>query len=427
MRQITGTGQVVLSGTPSQLVAGSVAATGVLIKNTDPSNAVYLGNADVTTTTGAFLGPLESTVYPVQTAIWGVTLGPSVLMTWSMFQSSLPPTQSGGVGTGGSGGSSTVDATIVNTPYVNVVGTLSASVTAGTFDVTVINTPAVTLSAFPFTPYVTVVGGSSSGTVDATIINTPYMTLTSFPFTPDVTISGGTVNASIVGGTFDVTVINTPDVTLSAFPFTPYVIVVGGSSSGTVDATIINTPGVTLTSFDFTPTVLVYGGTVDATILNTPYVNVIGTLSASVTAGTFDVTIINTPFVSLASFNFTPYVTVIGGGSGSSTVDATILNTPNVIISGPNEGGNAPATVAVTTVSTQLLAANANRKGMSILNFSYETMSIAFGQPALIYAGVVLGPGGSVTTDIVDNCTQAVNAVATNVAGGGLASVQEMQ
>jgi hypothetical protein len=241
MRQITGTGQVEISGSPTLIVAGSIAATGVLVKNTDTSNAIYYGNADVTTGTGAFLGPLESITLPVQTAIWAVTLGPNVLVTWSMFQSSLPPTQSGGTGTGGGGGSSgTVDATIINTPYVQIVGTFNSTVTIGT---------------------------------------------------PDVTVIGGTLDATVMG---------------------------------------------------------------------------------------------------------------------------------------PPQMGNSPTAVFVGTASTLILSANPIRTGMTITNFSYETVFLAFGNPAVLNNGVPLGPGGSLTTDVLDNITEAINAIATDDMGGGYVSLQEL-
>jgi hypothetical protein len=86
MRQITRTGQVTLSGTANLIRSSNVPTAAVLIKNTNATTAVYLGNADVTTSNGHYLGPMEAITIPVQTGVYGVTTGASVLVTFIEVQ-----------------------------------------------------------------------------------------------------------------------------------------------------------------------------------------------------------------------------------------------------------------------------------------------------------------------------------------------------
>jgi hypothetical protein len=74
---------------------------------------------------------------------------------------------------------------------------------------------------------------------------------------------------------------------------------------------------------------------------------------------------------------------------------------------------NAPESICVNTSSTVILASNPSRKGLNLTNMSYVTMSIAFGSnPAILFAGITLAPGGTFWMDSSDFTTAAVNAIA---------------
>jgi hypothetical protein len=79
----------------------------------------------------------------------------------------------------------------------------------------------------------------------------------------------------------------------------------------------------------------------------------------------------------------------------------------------PASQANAPESICVNTTSTIVLAANALRKGLNLTNLSYVTISISFGtNPAILFAGITLAPGGSFWMDSSDFTTATVNAIA---------------
>jgi hypothetical protein len=85
MRKITATGQVTLSGSPSVILDVNIPASGVVIKNAGTVN-VYIGNADVTASTGHLIEPHEAITVPVQAAVYGVTAGAAGLVTYLQIQ-----------------------------------------------------------------------------------------------------------------------------------------------------------------------------------------------------------------------------------------------------------------------------------------------------------------------------------------------------
>jgi hypothetical protein len=139
------------------------------------------------------------------------------------------------------------------------------------------------------------------------------------------------------------------------------------------------------------------------------------------------------------SFNLTaiPYFQVLLStaitGTGSLTIgyaaDSFVSNAASA--SSSNNGstvGNAPIIVAIGTTSTLVLAQNLSRKGLNLVNMSYETISLSFGSnAAVLYSGVNLGPGGTFWMDPADFTTAAVNAISTLTAAGGYLGVQEFQ
>lgn len=75
--------------------------------------------------------------------------------------------------------------------------------------------------------------------------------------------------------------------------------------------------------------------------------------------------------------------------------------------------GNAPAAVSVGVASTAVLGANAARKGLTLVNTSSNTISLAFGNAAVLNSGITLVPFGTFTMDAYDYTTAAINAIAS--------------
>jgi len=88
-------------------------------------------------------------------------------------------------------------------------------------------------------------------------------------------------------------------------------------------------------------------------------------------------------------------------------VDATISST-----------AQAPLLVPVSTSSVSVLASNSSRKGCTITNLSFSTISLAFGgTAAVLFTGLTLGPGGTFWMDSQDFTTAGINAIASDTEG----------
>jgi len=86
---------------------------------------------------------------------------------------------------------------------------------------------------------------------------------------------------------------------------------------------------------------------------------------------------------------------------------------------------SAPTAVSVGIVSAQAVAANANRKGLLLVNTSTNYISIGLGSAAVLYSGITLNPsGGTFWMDEYSFTTSAVNAIASGAASN--LAVQEM-
>lgn len=144
-------------------------------------------------------------------------------------------------------------------------------------------------------------------------------------------------------------------------------------------------------------------------------------------------------------------VNVVGGGGGGSNpaagptgspvpVDASYTgfkdnsgnlvgisaSTPLPVTEQPfSSTADAPVDSVVGTSSSTVLAANVLRKGLTLTNISFETISLSFGAfPAVLFSGITLGPGGSYWMDSYEYTTASVNAIAT---GTSNLSIQETQ
>ena len=85
-RQISSTGQLTLTSSAIEILPENLSRAGVMVTNTDTVNNVYVGNGDITAGSGEVLFPQESITIPVTNAVWGITSGPSVLVTYMEIQ-----------------------------------------------------------------------------------------------------------------------------------------------------------------------------------------------------------------------------------------------------------------------------------------------------------------------------------------------------
>jgi hypothetical protein len=74
----------------------------------------------------------------------------------------------------------------------------------------------------------------------------------------------------------------------------------------------------------------------------------------------------------------------------------------------------APAAVSVGVTSGLAVAANASRKGLTLVNTSANIISIGLGVAAVLYSGITLNAsGGAFEMGIGSKCTSAVYAIAS--------------
>lgn len=74
---------------------------------------------------------------------------------------------------------------------------------------------------------------------------------------------------------------------------------------------------------------------------------------------------------------------------------------------------SAPTAASVGVASAQILASNANRKGLILVNTSVNRISLGFGSTAVLDSGPTLYPQGSFNMGEYDFDTGAVNAIAS--------------
>ena len=74
---------------------------------------------------------------------------------------------------------------------------------------------------------------------------------------------------------------------------------------------------------------------------------------------------------------------------------------------------SAPTAASVGVTSAQAVAANANRKGLVLINTSVNTISLGFGSAAVLNSGVTLYPNGIYEMDEYLFDLGAVNAIAS--------------
>jgi hypothetical protein len=135
------------------------------------------------------------------------------------------------------------------------------------------------------------------------------------------------------------------------------------------------------------------------------------------------------------SGTFWPATQPVSGTFWQSTQPVSLASVPThavtqsgawaVTVTKVNLTANAPAAASVGISSAQALAANANRKGLILINTSQNTISVAFGATAVLNSGITLDSGASWTMTDYTHTTAAVNAIAA--AGSSNLAIQEFQ
>jgi hypothetical protein len=154
-------------------------------------------------------------------------------------------------------------------------------------------------------------------------------------------------------------------------------------------------------------------------------------VSGSILVSNFPATQAVSGSVSVSNFPATQVVsgTVAATQSGTWTIANTsfqatqsgtwIITTKNALTS------NSPTAVSVGVTSSQILAANANRKGLILVNTSSANISLGLGTTAVLNSGITLYPGGAFNMDEYCFTTAAINAIAS-VAASNI-GIQEWQ
>lgn len=257
--------------------------------------------------------------------------------------------------------------------------------------------------------------GSKQG-LDAHISNTSIavtgpltdteLRATPVPISGTVTANAGTGNFTVVQatGTNLHTVVDSGTITT----ITNVVHVDDNGGSLTVDGP--------LTDVQLRATPVPVSGTVTTTASGTQDTNLIQINGNTVLAGN-GVTGTGSQRVTIASDNTAFTVNAAQSGSWTVTANAgTNLNTSLLALDTTVDARSATASntrVAVTTASTQLLAANANRKIASIFNQSGATLFLKLGAAAVVNQGIRLPNFSEYTIGRDFQWTGTINAISS--------------
>jgi hypothetical protein len=114
-----------------------------------------------------------------------------------------------------------------------------------------------------------------------------------------------------------------------------------------------------------------------------------------------------------------------GAGTSNAGTQRVVLSSDSVVSTKTALTATAPASATVGITSSQVLAANANRKSLVLVNTSLGNISIGFGATAVLNSGITLYPNGTFCMDEYMYTTAAITAIAAN-ASSNLA-IQEWQ
>jgi len=117
------------------------------------------------------------------------------------------------------------------------------------------------------------------------------------------------------------------------------------------------------------------------------------------------------------------YVSLSVDANGNLNVNGSGGGTGSVTVKGLSLTPASPTSATVGATSGQVLAANANRTGLVLVNTSANYISFGINNAAVLYSGITLTPNGVWEMDSFTFSTAAINAIAS-VASSNLA-IQE--
>jgi len=122
----------------------------------------------------------------------------------------------------------------------------------------------------------------------------------------------------------------------------------------------------------------------------------------------------------------------IQDGGNTITVDGTVTATLSGSINNTSFATtktaltpSAPDTYTVTTSTSEAVASNASRKGLTIVNLSDNIVFIGIGSNAVLNSGIALNKYGSFSMDEYTFATGAVNVITTT--GGATIAINEWE
>lgn len=165
------------------------------------------------------------------------------------------------------------------------------------------------------------------------------------------------------------------------------------------------------------------GGTVDqgAAGLDPWLVSVVGTVPVSGPLTDLELRAAPVPI----SGTFWQAVQPVSGPLTDAELRATPVPVSGTITTKTALTPNTPTSASVGVASGQIVASNANRKGLVLKNRSDNIVSFGFGSAAVLEAGVTLEPGQDWQMNEYTFYTGAVNAIAGGAAS--TVSIQEYQ
>jgi len=85
-QNINATGQVSVTSSGTQIIAANANRGGILIYNTDSTNAVFIGGANVTASNGHELPAGQAISLPYQGSLYGIVASASVTVSYIELQ-----------------------------------------------------------------------------------------------------------------------------------------------------------------------------------------------------------------------------------------------------------------------------------------------------------------------------------------------------
>lgn len=114
----------------------------------------------------------------------------------------------------------------------------------------------------------------------------------------------------------------------------------------------------------------------------------------------------------------------VAGSDGTNLRTLRTDSSGNLFISGRVVlSPSSPTTATVGVTSSQIVAFNASRRGLIVINVSIHTISIGIGVVGVLNSGITLYPGGVWNMDDYSYTTGSINAIAS--VAGSVVSIQE--